>query len=215
MSARWLRCVAALEATTMSMKKVVLAGAALSVLAAIASVTQPAGAQDVANWTFTGCEGGKVTSGAKCNLKNQKNGQCLVHSHHMGQVDWDFGGCNGQEVTLISKTGGQIKCGETVALKVGNEFFRKCVSPQTVGINICSDGFSSPQEKINGTSATDWDWKITGCPDGQPVEMDKPIVLHNISRNDSVVYAKRPSKMVDTCWANSMKFDQCVSVRDK
>ena len=36
-----------------------------------------------------------------------------------------------------------------------------------------------------------------------------------VSRKDSVVYAKRPSKVADTCWSDSMKLGQCTSVRDK
>lgn len=198
----------------MSMKKMVVSGAVLGVLGLL-GFAQPAGAGDVANWELTGCEGGAVTSGAKCNLKNQKSGQCLVFDHNMGQTDWSFRGCGSPDVSFVNKGGGPIKCGEVVALKMGKEFYRKCVNPQTVGINVCSDAASSPQDHINGTNATHWDWKIVGCPDGQPVPVDKPIVLHNIARNDSIVFAKRPSKVTDTCWANSIKFDQCVSVRDK
>jgi hypothetical protein len=199
----------------MLQRKIFAVGATALVLGAIALVENQAGADEAVNWTLTGCEGGKVTSGGKCNLKNQGNQRCLVRDSNRGQTDWNFGNCSGQQVTLVTKSGAAPKCGDTVALKIGNEFFRKCVSPQLVGINICSEAASSPQERIGGTNATHWDWQIKGCAEGTPLDQDKPFALHNISKNDSVVFAKRPSKVADTCWASKMKFGQCTTIRDK
>jgi hypothetical protein len=196
------------------MKKVVVVGAVLGVLGVV-GLSQPAGAGDVANWTLN-CEGGSVTSGAKCDLKNQKSGSCLVGDHNMGQTDWSFRPCGSHNMELVSKSGGAIKCGEVVALKLGEEFYRKCVNPQTVGINVCSEKSSAPEEKVQGRSdISHYQWKIVGCPDGQPVPQDQPVVLHNTVRNDSIVYARRPSKVTNTCWANDIKFGECASIRDK
>jgi hypothetical protein len=186
------------------------------VLGATALASNQADAGEVVNWTLTGCEGGKVTSGGKCNLKSQGNGRCLIQDHNRGQTDWNFGNCDGKQVSFVSKSGGAIKCGEPLALKIGNEYFRKCVNPQLVGINVCSESASSPQDHINGSNATHWDWKITGCQEGTPVDMDKPFALLNVTRNDTIVYARRPSqRMTAVCWANSMQHGVCTSMRDK
>lgn len=199
----------------MLQRRIFAVGATALVLGAIALVENQAGAGETANWTLTGCEGGKVTSGGKCNLKSQGNQRCLVFDQNRGQTDWGFGSCTGQQVTLVTKSGAAPKCGDTVALKIGKEFFRKCVSPQLVGINVCSEAAASPQEHIGGTNATHWDWQIKGCAEGTPLDQDKPFALYNISRKDSVVYAQRPSKVADTAWENTTKFGQCTTLRDK
>jgi hypothetical protein len=126
----------------------------------------------------------------------------------MGQTDWDFASCSSKprQAQIVAKDSGSVSCNETVALKLGSEFFRKCKDPQKFGINICSESSSSPQ-------AIHFDWQLHGCQ-GE-VEAGEAVALYNVSRQDSVVYAKRPSKMVDTCWNDKMKLGQCTTVRDK
>jgi hypothetical protein len=182
--------------------------------AAVVGLAGPAGADEPADWTLENCvdpSGNpttKLVNGAQCDLKNRKSGKCLVREGHMGQVDWDFAACASKprQMKVTTKDNGAVTCGETFALKLGSEYFRKCVNPQTIGINICSESTNTPQ-------AMHFDWQFQGCS-GQ-VEAGKPVSLYNVSRKDSVVYAKRPSKMVDTCWSDSMKLGQCTSARDK
>ncbi len=188
----------------------VFVSAAVATLAA----STPAGADEPADWVLENCvdAAGKPTtkleSGAKCDIKSPKRGQCLVFDKHMGQVDWDFAACGSKprNALLVARNSGALNCGETFALKLGSEYFRKCHDPQTVGINICSDSGSKPESKH-------FEWQLRGCS-GQ-AEAGKSVALYNVTRGDSVVYAKRPSRMVDTCWADKMKMGQCTTVRDK
>lgn len=192
-------------------KKMIVVGAVASV-ASLVGLTSPAGADQPADWSLENCVDAngspttKIASGAKCDLKNRKHGQCLVHNSHHGQVDWDFASCGSRQVEIVARNGGSISCGETVAMKVGNEFFRKCRDPQLMGINICSESANPPKDMH-------YDWQFQGCS-GQ-LGTSEPVALYNVSRKDSVVYARRPSKMVDTCWEKDMKYGQCVSFRDK
>ncbi len=194
--------------------------------AALASValTQSAGASESPEWSLEDCVDAagkpatKLTSGAVCELKNRKNNQCLIRVSHMGQVDWDFGSCDthSKSARLVKEGGGELKCDDTFALELGvggskTEWFRKCVNPQTVGIGICSDDVTKPEKKH-------FDWKLKGCSAGQ-LEAGKPFALFNVSKGDSVVFAKRASKVVDTCWNDVMKDiprvgRQCPAVRD-
>jgi hypothetical protein len=195
------------------MFKKILVLATVGSAALVFGASTPAGADEPADWVLENCvdASGKATtkleSGASCDLKNRKNNKCLVREGHIGQTDWDFASCTSKprQVKLVAKDGGALSCGETFALKIGSEYFRKCVNPQTIGINICSEGASQPE-------ARHYDWQLQGCS-GQ-IETGKPVALYNVSKKDSVVYAKRPSKMVDTCWNDKMKFGQCVSARD-
>ena len=194
-------------------KKIVVL-ASIGSAALLVGMTSPAGADEPADWVLENCVDAKgnpttkIENGAKCDLKNRKNGKCLVRESHMGQTDWDFAACASKprQMQITAKDAGALSCGETFALKLGNEYFRKCVNPQTVGINICSEAKSTPEPMH-------YDWQLQGCS-GQ-VESGKPVSLFNVSRKDSVVYAKRPSKVADTCWSDSMKLGQCVSARDK
>ena len=185
-----------------------LASVAIVVLAAPRS----AGADEPSNWSLENCidSKGKATTkpdgGSKCDLKNQRSGQCLVYAKHAGQADWDFAACGSRNATLATKASGALSCGETFALKLGNEYFRKCVNPQIAGINICSESAASP-------AAIHWDWQLKNCTGD--VESGKPLALFNVSRGDSVVFAKRPSRVADTCWANKMKLGQCTTARDE
>jgi hypothetical protein len=186
----------------------VLASVAVVVFAA----PQAASADEPSDWSLENCidSKGKPTTkpdgGSRCDLKNQKSGQCLVFTKHVGQADWDFAACGSRSATLSTKAPGAVSCGETFALELGNEYFRKCVNPQSVGINICSEAKSAPEPMH-------YDWQLQGCS-GQ-VEAGKPVSLYNVSRKDSVVFAKRPSKVADTCWANKMKLGQCTTARDE
>lgn len=176
-----------------------------------------------AEWTMQNCVDSagksttKITSGVKCELKNTKKKDCLIRDGHTGQVDWDFADCekHPKSVLFQKEGGGDIKCGDTVAIQMGwggenhTEWFRKCVNPQTIGINICSD-----EDKQASKKHYDWQLKCTG-----DLAAGKEFALYNVSQKDSVVYAKRPSKMVDTCWAGKMKSipgvgRECASARD-
>lgn len=180
--------------------------------ALVLGAATPAGADEPADWVLDNCVDAsgnattKIDSGAQCDLKNRKNSKCLVRESHSGQTDWDFAACGKRQATIVAKSAGAVTCGETVALKLGSEFFRKCVNPQAVGINICSEETAQPEEKH-------FDWKLQGCA-GQ-VETGKAVSLYNISRKDSVVFAKRPSKVADTCWSDKIKFGQCTTLRDR
>jgi hypothetical protein len=188
-------------------------------IAAVAlTTTGSATAGEPAEWSLEECVDSagkpttKVTSGTKCELKNRKNGQCLIRVSHAGQADWDFSSCETKSKTMLfqKEGGGDIKCGDTVALQLGvggnkQEWYRKCTNPQTVGINICSDE-GAVQKKH-------FEWQLKSCANGQ-LESGKPFALYNTARKDSVVFAKRPSKMVDTCWADKIKYGQCSTVRD-
>ncbi len=193
-------------------KKIVVL-ASIGTAALVVGMASPAGADEPADWVLENCVDAKgnpttkIENGAKCDLKNRKSGKCLVRQSHMGQVDWDFTSCSSRprNFQITAKDSGAVSCGETFALKLGNEYFRKCVNPQTVGINICSESASAPEPKHY-----DWQFQCSG-----QVEANKPLSLYNVSRKDSVVYAKRPSKMVDTCWSDKMKFGQCTTARDK
>ncbi len=177
-------------------------------------VATSASADEPAQWVLENCadaKGAPVTklfSGVVCDLKNTKSGTCLVQEHHDGQADWDFAPCSSKprSARLVTATASPIGCGETFALKLGSEFFRKCVNRQDVGINICSEKASPPQTRH-------FDWQLQGC-NGQ-LETGKPVSLYNVSRKDSVVYAKRSGRVVDTCWSDSTKYGQCTSIRHK
>jgi hypothetical protein len=195
------------------MFKKIFVVAAVASIASVIGLAKPAGADEPADWSLENCVDAsghpttKLADGAQCDLKNRKSGKCLVHDSHRGQVDWDFATCSAhpRSVKVTAKAGGAISCGETVAIKIGSEYFRKCHDPQIMGINICSEG-GAPQ-------AMHYEWQFQGCS-GQ-LETGKPVALYNTSKKDSVVYAKRPSKMVDTCWADNMKYGQCTTFRDK
>jgi hypothetical protein len=90
----------------------------------------------------------------------------------------------------------------------GGEFYRKCQNPQTAGINICSDAMEKPEERH-------FTWKITGGTSGQPVAPGAAVSLYNTERKDSVAFAKRPSSVADTCWADKMTLGQCTTARDE
>jgi hypothetical protein len=194
-------------------KKIVVL-ASIGTAALVLGSATPAGADEPADWVLENCVDAKgnpttkIETGAKCDLKNLKNGKCLVREGHMGQTDWDFASCSARprQMQITAKDAGALNCGETFAMKLGNEYFRKCQSPQKVGINICSESKSAPEPMH-------YDWQLQGCS-GQ-VEAGKAVSLFNVSRKDSVVYAKRPSKVADTCWSDSMKLGQCASARDK
>lgn len=192
----------------------VLASSAVAVIA----VTGPATAGESPEWTLEGCVDAagrpttKITSDTVCELKNTKKNACLIRESHMGQADWDFAPCSKhpKSARFHTESGGALNYGEHFALQLGvggskQEWYRKCHNPQTVGINICSDE-GSPEKKH-------YEWQFKGGS-GQ-VEAGKALTLFNTARNDSVVYAKRPSKMVDTCWHDKMRYGQCASARDE
>lgn len=193
-------------------KTVVLAS--IGTAAFLIGMASPVAAQEPADWALENCVNAqgapttKIENGAKCDLKNRKNGKCLVRMSHVGQADWDFVSCSAQprNFQVTTKDAGAVSCGETFALKLGNQYFRKCTNPQTVGINICAD-------TTNTAEAKHYEWQFQGCT-GQ-VEAGEPVSLYNVTRKDSVVYAKRPSKIVDTCWSDKIKLGQCTTVRDK
>lgn len=155
----------------------------------------------------------KITNDTKCELHNNKRKACLIRVANPGQVDWDFAACKDHPASMrfFKEGGGEIKCGDTVALQLGlggenhTRWYRKCGTPQSVGINICQDEGANPEKKH-------FDWQIQCSGDFAP---NKAFTLRNVSEKDDVVYAKRPSKMVDTCWARKMKLGQCASVRDE
>jgi hypothetical protein len=184
------------------MKKVICVLSGLALIAAVGATTNDVGADEPSNWALTNCAGGKVKSGVACDLKNVRNQKCLLPKHNIGQTEWDFGACGESKAKIFSKNGGDILCGEPVALKLGGEFYRKCVNPQTVGINICSDGGDKPGPQH-------FTWKLTGCKDGEPVAPGAAVALFNTERGDSVVYASRASRIVDTCWADKVKLGRC------
>ena len=194
-------------------KKLVVVGLVGLVSAAL-GLPSTAEADEPAEWVLENCadaKGGAVTkvySGVVCDLKNRKNGKCLVQERHDGQVDWDFESCASKprNMKLWTKPSTAINCGETFALKLGNEFFRKCQNPQDIGINICSETASPPEPRH-------FDWQLTGCT-GQ-LTAGTAVSLYNVSRRDSIVYAKRPGSVIDTCWSDSTKVGQCTSARDK
>lgn len=194
-------------------KRVVVLGV-VAVFCALVGLPSAASADEPADWVLENCadaRGGPVTkifSGVVCDLENRKNGMCLVQVRHDDQVDWDFAACSSKprNMKLWTKPAAPIGCGETFALKLGDEFFRKCVSPQSTGINICSEKASPPEPKH-------FDWQFLGCT-GQ-LQAGTPVSLYNVSRKDSIVYAKRPNAVVDTCWSDRMKLGQCTTTRDK
>lgn len=195
-------------------KKIVAVSSLAAVVGVVAAASPVKAGNEPTEWVLENCVDAsgkpttKIASGAKCDLKNTRNGKCLVRESHTGQTDWDFAACASRprQAQIVAKSAGPISCGETVALKLGTEFFRKCRDPQTVGINICSESKSTPD-------AMHFDWQLQGC--SGDVEAGESVALYNVSRGDSVVFAKRPSKMVDTCWADKTKFGQCTTVRDK
>jgi hypothetical protein len=189
------------------MKKVVCTASVVAVIAGVA-MTSEVRAGEPAEWILTNCQGGKPLSGVSCDLKNTKKGQCLVQSRKTGQADWDFAPCGGAKTKIVAKSDGPIKCGEPVKLQLGDEFYRKCRDPQKVGINICSDDADKPAP----SGIDHFTWQLTGCT-GE-VNADSPISLYNTQRKDSVVFATRPSIVVDTCWADKVKFGKCITVRD-
>jgi hypothetical protein len=194
-------------------KKIVVVAGVASVLGVV-GMASPAGADEPSDWTLENCvdangqETTKISDGAQCDLKNRKSGKCLVREGHVGQVDWDFAACSSKprNMKVTAKSSGPVTCGETFALKLGSEYFRKCRDPQKIGINVCSEGTDTPETKH-------FEWQFQGCS-GQ-VEAGKPVSLYNVARKDSVVFAKRPSRMVDTCWSDKMKLGQCTTARDK
>ena len=195
-------------------KKIVVVSSVAAALGVVAMSAPVQAGNEPTDWVLENCvdtNGNpttKITSGAACDLKNKKNGKCLVRDSHMGQTDWDFASCSAKprQAKFVAQNPGAISCGETVALKLGSEFFRKCKDPQKMGINICSDGGDSPKPMH-------YDWQLSGC--SGDVESGEAVALYNVSRGDSVVFAKRPSKMVDTCWNDKMKLGQCTTARDK
>lgn len=193
-------------------KAVVLAAAGCAVL--LLGSASPALADEPTDWVLENCVAPngsattRIVSGVRCDLRNRKTGMCLVRKSNGDQADWDFAPCGsrGRDATIVAREGGPVACGQTVAVKLGHEYFRKCRDPQKVGINICSEEARVPQ-------AMHYDWQFQGCS-GQ-LEAGKAVALFNVSRRDSVVYAKRPSKVVDTCWSDTMKYGQCTTTRDK
>ena len=200
------------------MSKKAVVTSLLLTAAAVVAVAAPAAAGENPEWVLQDCVDAsgapttKLASDTKCELKNTKSGQCLIRDSHMGQADLDFASCDKHPKSVLfhKEGGGAIAYGDTVAMQLGvgshkAEWYRKCVNPQTVGINICSEG-GSPDKKH-------YDWKLKGGS-GQ-VKVGKPIALFNVSRNDSVVFAKLPSKVVDLCWDASMRGGYCTNPRPK
>lgn len=197
------------------MKRVAVLGGGAVVAALVGGVSAPdvASAQEPPEWVLENCadaRGGAVTkifSGVVCDLRNTKTNKCLVQASQSDQTDWSFAECRSRprNLRLFTRTAQPIACGETFAMKLGSEFFRKCERPQRKGINVCSEKASPPQ-------ARHFDWQLVGCT-GQ-LEAGKPVALFNVSRKDSVVYAPRPGDAVDTCWADKRRYGRCATVRD-
>ena len=174
----------------------------------------PVAADEPADWVLDNCvnSNGSVTtnivSGVRCNLRNRKTGTCLVRKSSDDQTDWNFAPCESRprDLTVTTKDGGSVACGRTVAVKLGNEYFRKCRDPQKTGINICSEAARVPQP-------IHYDWRLDGC--SGPLQSGTAVALVNVSRKDSIVYARRPNEAVDTCWSDTVKYGQCTSARDK
>lgn len=190
------------------MKNIIGYLGAAAILAGIAVISHDVGAAEPAEWSLTNCKGGKANSGVSCDLKNTKNNKCLVPVHHAGQVEWDFAACGDAKAQLVSKAGGAIKYGEPVALKLGGEFYRKCQNPQLLGVSVCSDATGKPEDRH-------FTWKITGGTSGEPVASGAPFSLYNTERKDSIVFAKRVSKIADTCWADQVKLGQCIAAHNE
>lgn len=194
-------------------KKIVVL-ASIGTAAFVVGMSSPAGADEPADWVLENCVDAngnattRIENGTKCDLKNRKSGKCLVRDSHVGQTDWDFAACSSKprQFQITAKDAGALSCGETFAMKLGTEYFRKCRDPQKVGINICSEVKSAPEPMH-------YDWQLQGCS-GQ-VEAGKPVSLYNVSRKDAVVFAKRPSKVADTCWSDKIRYGQCTTARDK
>jgi hypothetical protein len=189
-------------------------------VAAAGAVTLPAtAAGEPSEWSLEDCVDDKgkattkITSGTKCALKNKRNSQCLIRIKQPGQADWGFASCDKhpRSMLFLKSGGGAIKCGDTVAMQLGwggqnqTHFYRKCHNPHPAGINVCQDDVDKPESKH-------WDWQLQ-CSGGDLQAGDK-FALYNLSRKDSVVYAKRPSAVADTCWADKAKAGVCLTPRD-
>jgi hypothetical protein len=173
---------------------------------------QEVDAKEVNAWTMDFGGGSTIPVGKAGDLKNTQSGECLIHGSGIttkGQADWAFGSCGGKKAKILrkdSKKTGPLMCGETFALQLGNECFRKCVDPQNAGINICSETCGKDMH---------FQWQFKGCEAGKPVDPKTPLTLWNNARKDSLVYAKRPGPVVDTCWADKELKGVCTTVRDQ
>jgi hypothetical protein len=200
------------------MSKKVIAFTVVSSIVAAVAVAEPATAGESPEWSLQNCVDAagkptdKIASDVKCELKNHKNNLCLIRDSHMGQADMDFAPCDKHPKSVLfhKESGGAINYGDPVALKLGvsggkEEWYRKCVNPQTLGINICSDS-GSPEKKH-------FEWQLRGGS-GQ-VEVNKPFALFNVSRGDSMVWAENPSKMINFCWDKDRVGKYCKNPRPK
>jgi hypothetical protein len=190
------------------MKKIAMLGAAL---ATVLVAMQTASAKEVNAWTMDVGSETTVPVGKALDLKNTQSGRCLIFREgwtNLGQTDWNLASCGGKRVKFLRKdrsNTGPLLCGETFALQVGNECFRKCVNPQPAGINVCSEKCGKDMH---------YQWQFRGCEAGRPVNPKTPVALWNLERQDSLVFGVRPGKVADTCWADKELNGVCTTLRD-
>jgi hypothetical protein len=137
-----------------------------------ADVAQPRG------WMLLSA--GAQTSGQGFALKNLDSGQCLNSKGRTG-VDLGWQGCDGNtDAAFVKQGGGQIKCGDTVALRIDGRHYY--YSKQTFGINIT--------DTRNANDSNIYQWKIV-CDGTGPVPLNTPVGLFNTKENDYLVGGMR------------------------
>jgi hypothetical protein len=191
-------------------KYIVISGILMVAIALVA--TRDASAKEVNAWTMSSGGSTTVPVDTAVDLRNTQNNSCLIDRSgwsRRGQADWDLASCGGKRARFHRKdpsNKGPLLCGETVALQIGDECFRRCVNPQLAGINICSEACGRELH---------YQWQLRGCAPDQPVDPKVPVVLWNTVQQDSLVYGKRPSKVTNTCWAEKEIAGVCTVLRDR
>jgi hypothetical protein len=136
-----------------------------------ADVAQPKG------WILMGA--GAQTSGQGFALKNIDQESCLDSKGRTG-VDLGWQSCNNTAAAFVKQGGGQIKCGDTVALRIDGRHYY--YSKQTFGINIT--------DTRNANDSQIYQWKIV-CDGTGVVPLNTPVGLFNTKENDYLVGGRR------------------------
>jgi len=165
----------------------------------MALATRDALAKDMAGWVVEG-SGTGIVEGQKYSIKNLDQGGYLRYQDRTG-ANFGWTGNANQAMQVKRKTAGSgpIKCGEVFALFIEKEWMIH--DSQRFGINISS------RTQLNKDEY--YQWKFTGCKDGDVVPLHANVTLTNTVTNDSLVGCKRAIG-VNMCWA-----DDTATVRGK
>jgi len=133
---------------------------------------------------------GTVQSGTRYEMRNSWSQSALIYEKQNTGINLGWGR-NTNGVRLVKAAGGVVKYGDTIAFGVSNGFLQ--YDSRRFGINL---KWTSGDKPV-------YEWVVKGGPNGQPVQLGKPIIIENTKEHDHVMYCIRTKGGAWVKWAKT------------